>query len=98
MFLTVVPVVRMVLVLTVAPVSAGAEMYNCIRWGSFQHTLAEHWALLIMVKHGVSYSHVSTTGALLDDFFHKNTWRYNLPCFPNLYAIGYEMPCAVPGH
>ena len=36
MYLTVVPVVRLVLVLAVAPVSAGADTYNCIHWGYFQ--------------------------------------------------------------
>ena len=39
MFLTVVPVVRLVLVLAVAPVSAGGDTYNCIHWGYFQHLL-----------------------------------------------------------
>ena len=37
MYLTVVPVVRLVLVLAVAPVSTGADTYDCIHWGYFQH-------------------------------------------------------------
>ena len=36
MYLTVVPVVRLVLVLAVALVSAGADTYDCIHWGYFQ--------------------------------------------------------------
>ena len=39
MYLTVVPVVRLVLVLAVAPVSAGADTYNSIHWRYFQHCL-----------------------------------------------------------
>ena len=38
MYLTVVPVVRLVLVLAVALVSAGADTYNCIHWGCFQQS------------------------------------------------------------
>ena len=33
---TVVPIVRLVLVLAVGQVSAGADTYNCVRWGYFQ--------------------------------------------------------------
>ena len=41
MYLTVVPVVRLVLVLAVALVSAGADTYNYIHWRYFQHTELE---------------------------------------------------------
>ena len=41
MYLTVVPVVRLVLVIAVALVSAGADTYDCIHWGYFQYYAPE---------------------------------------------------------
>ena len=43
--------VRPVLVPVLGPVCAGAERSGYIRWGDFQHTLAEHLALLPLVGH-----------------------------------------------
>ena len=65
MYPTVVLVVRLVLVLAVALVSAGADTYDCIHWGYFQHTLAEHLALLLVVIHEDYFSRVDTTVSLL---------------------------------
>ena len=69
---TVVPVVRLVLVLAVALVSAGADTYECIHWGYFQHTLAEHLALLLVVIHEDHFSRVDTTVSLLGGVYHRS--------------------------
>ena len=42
MYLTVVPVVRLVLVLAVALGSAGADTYDCIYWRYFQQRGMHH--------------------------------------------------------
>ena len=87
MFLTVVAVVRLLLVLAVAPVSAGADTYDCIHWGYFQHTLAEHEALLFVVKLEDYFSRVGTTVSLLGGVYHQSVSYSNRPGFPDPDAI-----------
>ena len=88
MYLTVV----LVLVLAVALVSAGADTYNCIHWEYFQHTLAEHLALLLVVTHEDYSSRVDTTVSLLDGVYHESVlYRYsNRLGFLDLDAIEHQ--------
>ena len=90
MFLTVVPVVRLVLVLAVALVSAGADTYDCIRWEYFQHTLAEHLALLLVVTHKDYSSRADTTVSLLGGVYHQNASYNNWPVFPGPDVIVHQ--------
>ena len=64
--------VRPVLVPVLGLVCAGAERSGYIRWGDFQHTLAEHLALLPLVGHVESSSRVGTMGGLLDGVWHHD--------------------------
>ena len=90
MYLTVVPVVRLVLVLVVVLVSAGADTYDCIHWGYFQHTLAERLALLLVVTHEDYSSRVDTTVSLLDGVYHQSVLYNNRLCFLDLDAIEHQ--------
>ena len=87
MYPTVVPVVRLVLALAVALVSAGADTYDCIHWGYFQHTLAEHLALLLVVTHKDYSSRVDTTVSLLGGVYHQSVLYNNRLGFPDRDAI-----------
>ena len=60
------------LVHVLGPVCAGAKRSGYIRWGDFQHTLAEHLALLPFVGHVESSSRVGTMGGLLDGVWHHD--------------------------
>ena len=51
---------------------SGVERSGYIRWGDFQHTLAEHLALLPLVGHVESSSCVGTMGGLLDGVWHHD--------------------------
>ena len=87
MYPTVVPVVRLGLVLAVALVSAGADTYDCIHWGYFQHTLAEHLALLLVVIHEDFFSRVGTTVLLLGGVYHQSVLYNNRLGLPDRDAI-----------
>ena len=90
MFLTVVHVVRLVLVLAVALVSAGGDTYDCIHWGYFQHTLAEHWELLLVVTLEDYFSRVKTNVSLLSGVYHQSVLYSNRPGFPDPDAIVHQ--------
>ena len=90
MYLPVVPVVRLVLVLAVALVSAGADTYDYIHWGYFQHTLAEHLALLLVVTHEDYSSRVDTTVSLLGGVYHQSVLYSNWLGFLDLDAIVHQ--------
>ena len=90
MYLTVVPVVRLVLVLAVALVSAGADTHDSIYWGYFQHTLAEHLALLLVVTHEDYSSRVDTTVSLLGGVYDQSVLYNNWLCFPDPDAIVHQ--------
>ena len=90
MYPTVVSVVRLGLVLAVALVRAGADTYDCIHWGYFQHTLAEHLALLLVVVHEDYFSRVDTTVLLFGGAYHQSVLYNNRPGFPDQDAIEHQ--------
>ena len=90
MYPTVVPVVRLVLALAVALVSAGADTYDCIHWEYFQHTLAEHLALLLVAIHKDYFVRGGTTVLLLGGVYHQSVLYNNRPGFPDQGAIEHQ--------
>ena len=65
----------------------GVNTCSCIHWIQFQHTLAEHLALLRVVVHTESCLIVCTMGALLNGACYHGDCVYNQQDFLGLDAI-----------